>query len=161
MQWATSLVTVTPTSGPCFIDEAKLNNYPPLNTQTDTHTCTHTLLFHGSTVKATGDRVSHLRSHSSEKGQVLCERLRASIDSKASCCSLRKWTDNRAESAMPFSTIQRLLICPQTKQPIQNQTSAQHQIFWAGCEWQDTITGCQVCHGNELRAIYGLHDSDI
>lgn len=24
-----------------------------------------------------------------------------------------------------------------------------------------TTTGCQVCYSNELRAIYGLHDSDI
>lgn len=41
MQWATSLVTLTPTSGPCFIDEAKLNNYPQ-SKHTDTHTQTQT-----------------------------------------------------------------------------------------------------------------------
>lgn len=42
MQWTTSLVTPTPTSGPLFVDEAELNNYPSLNTQTTKYLHMHT-----------------------------------------------------------------------------------------------------------------------
>lgn len=159
MQWATSLVTLTPTSSPCFIDEAKLNNYPPLNT----HTRTRTLIFHGRTVEATGERfgVSDLAPVGRERG-IVWERLRASTGSRASCFVFAKLTDSRAESATLSSTFRRPLVRPQTKQTdSRNKHLLNTKIFRAGCEWRGAMTGCQVCHRNELRAIYGLHDSDI
>lgn len=44
---------------------------------------------------------------------------------------------------------------------MQNQPAAEQPIFGAGCERQGMMTGCQVCHSDELTAIYGLHETDI
>lgn len=86
MQWTTSLVTLTPSSGPGFIDETKLNSYPSLNTH------------------------KHRRWSSSKSSRRLIQQLRwrgqyCGCVWARSCCVSRKLTSNRAENVYGLTDV--------------------------------------------------------
>lgn len=125
MQWATSLVTLTPTSTPSFTDEAKFNNYPPLHTQTDADTHTHSIPVHCPTVHAAGDVSAFLDAFQWEE----------MVASMKSPCVLTDLTDSRADTVSHRSLVIHLST---------DQTSDPQSDDFSGTRSSGPVVNCRA-----------------
>lgn len=127
MQWATSLVTLTPTSGLCLLMRPS-QQLPPLLTHKQTKTHSHTRSDSAiQLLKATGEQLS-VSGLTPAGGDVLCKRVWGSADRQARCCvsTTAHTTEQRIAGHSGHLSTDRIRI-----------KISPHQVFWAGREWQD------------------------